>query len=101
MLQVVLDFLALHLCQWHYGHGRDLTCIIREYHTGIIGNKGSLLMTGEHEHTVMRLHLEGEKAEQLIPAIDTKPPGGASTTFWTASGKASSRRTRSVRPGTR
>jgi len=54
----------------------DSTCIIREHHTGIIGTKGSLLMTGEHEHTVMRLHLEGEKEEQLIPAIDSKRPGG-------------------------
>ena len=54
----------------------DSTCIIREHHTGIIGSKGSLLMTGEHEHTVMRLHLEGEQEEQLIPAVDTKRPGG-------------------------
>jgi len=54
----------------------DSTCVIREHHTGIIGSKGSLLMTGEHEHTVMRLHLEGEKEEQLIPAIDTKRSGG-------------------------
>ena len=54
----------------------DSTCIIREHHTGVIGTKGSLLMTGEHEHTVMRLHLEGETAEQCIPAIDTKRPGG-------------------------
>lgn len=54
----------------------DSTCIIREHHTGIIGSKGSLLMTGEHEHTVMRLHLEGEKEEQLIPAIDSKRAGG-------------------------
>lgn len=54
----------------------DSTCVIREHHTGIIGTKGSLLMTGEHEQTVMRLHLEGEKEERLIPAIDTKRPGG-------------------------
>jgi predicted dehydrogenase len=54
----------------------DSTCIIREHHTGIIGTKGSLLMTGECEHTVMRLHLEGEKEEQLIPAVDTKRHGG-------------------------
>jgi predicted dehydrogenase len=54
----------------------DSTCIIREHHTGIIGSKGSLLMTGEHEETVMRLHLEGQKEAQLIPAIDSKRPGG-------------------------
>ena len=54
----------------------DSTCIIREHHTGIIGSKGSLLMTGENEQTVMRLHLEGEKEEQRIPAIDAKRPGG-------------------------
>ena len=54
----------------------DSTCILREHHTGIIGTKGSLLMSGEHEQTVLRLHLEGESEEQLIPAIDTKRPGG-------------------------
>lgn len=54
----------------------DSTCVIREHHTGIIGSKGSLLMTGENEQTVMRLHLEGEKEEQLVPTIDSKRPGG-------------------------
>jgi predicted dehydrogenase len=54
----------------------DSTCCIREHHTGIIGSKGSLLMSGEHEKTVMRLHLEGEQEERLIPAIDSKRPGG-------------------------
>ena len=54
----------------------DSTCVIREHHTGIIGSKGSLLMTGEHEQTVLRLHLEGERAPELIPAMDTKRPGG-------------------------
>ena len=54
----------------------DSTCIIREHHTGLIGSKGSLLMTGEHEQTIMRLHLEGEKEEQLLPAVDSKRPGG-------------------------
>lgn len=59
----------------------DSTCCIREHHTGIIGSKGSLLMTGEHEHTVMRLHLEGEAEEQLIPAVDSKRPGGGTDHF--------------------
>lgn len=59
----------------------DSTCCIREHHTGIIGSKGSLLMTGEHEHTIMRLHMEGEDEEQLIPAIDSKRPGGGTDHF--------------------
>jgi predicted dehydrogenase len=54
----------------------DSTCCIREHHTGVIGAKGSVLMSGEHEQTVMRLHLEGEQEERLIPAIDSKRPGG-------------------------
>lgn len=54
----------------------DSTCILREHHTGIIGTKGSLLMSGEHDQTVLRLHLEGEPKEQLIPAIDSKRPSG-------------------------
>ena len=54
----------------------DSTCIIREHHTGLIGTKGSLLMSGEHAQTVLRLHLEGEPEERPIPAIDTKRPGG-------------------------
>jgi predicted dehydrogenase len=59
----------------------DSTCCIREHHTGIIGSKGSLLMTGEHEQTVMRLHLEGEKEERLLPAVDSKRPGGGMDHF--------------------
>lgn len=53
----------------------DSTCVLREHHTGIIGSKGSLLMTGEHDQTVMRLHLEGEKEEHLIPVIDSTRHG--------------------------
>lgn len=59
----------------------DSTCRIREHHTGIIGSKGSLLMSGEHEQTLMRLHLEGEPEEKLIPAIDSKRPGGGMDHF--------------------
>jgi len=59
----------------------DSTCCIREHQTGIIGAKGSLLMSGEHDQTVMRLHLEGEKEERLIPAIDSKRPGGGMDHF--------------------
>jgi predicted dehydrogenase len=59
----------------------DSTCCIREHQTGIIGTKGSLLMSGEHDQTVMRLHLEREKEERLIPAIDSKRPGGGMDHF--------------------
>lgn len=59
----------------------DSTCILREHHTGIIGSKGSILMSGEHEQTVLRLHLEGEREEQIIPAIDSKRPCGGMDHF--------------------
>lgn len=60
----------------------DSTCILREHHTGIVGSKGSLLMSGEHAQTVLRLHLEGERAERQLPAVDTKRPGGGLDHFF-------------------
>lgn len=60
----------------------DSTCILREHHTGVVGANGSLLMSGEHGQTVLRLHLENERAERLISAVDSKRPGGGLDHFF-------------------
>ncbi|MEZ4664804.1 MAG: hypothetical protein R2911_45320 [Caldilineaceae bacterium] len=45
-------------------------------------NLGSLLMSGEHAQTALRLHLENERDERLIPAVDSKRPGGGLDHFF-------------------
>ena len=54
----------------------DSVCCIRDHYTQLIGSKASLVMSGEHEQTVLRFHREGESAPEMIPARDSKRPGG-------------------------
>jgi predicted dehydrogenase len=59
----------------------DSVCCIRDHYTQIIGSKASLVMSGEHEETVLRFHREGEKTAQILPAVDTKRRGGGTDHF--------------------
>jgi predicted dehydrogenase len=59
----------------------DSVCCIRDHYTQIIGTKASLVMSGEHEETVLRFHREGERAPEIIPARDTKRRGGGTDHF--------------------
>jgi predicted dehydrogenase len=54
----------------------DSVCGIRDHYTQIIGTEGSLIMSGEHEETVLRFHREGEREPEIIPVWDTKYHGG-------------------------
>jgi predicted dehydrogenase len=60
----------------------DAVCAIRDHYTRIVGSKASLVMTGEDEQTVCRLHREGEAAPQLLPIRDAKRPGGGIDHFF-------------------
>jgi hypothetical protein len=79
----------------------DSVCCIRDHYTQLIGTKGSVIMSGEHDETVLRFHREGQQDEELIPARDSKRPGGGSIIFWNVSGKVNSLRIRFAVPGTR
>jgi predicted dehydrogenase len=54
----------------------DSVCCIRDHYTQIIGTAASLVMSGEHDQTVLRFHREGERDAETIPARDSKRPGG-------------------------
>jgi len=54
----------------------DSVCCIRDHYTQIVGTEASLVMSGEHDQTVLRFHREGEKEAKVIPARDSKRPGG-------------------------
>jgi predicted dehydrogenase len=54
----------------------DSVCCIRDHYTQIIGTSASLVMSGEHELTILRFHREGEPEARAIPARDSKRPGG-------------------------
>jgi len=54
----------------------DSVCCIRDHFTQIIGTQASLVMSGEHDQTVLRFHREGEREPVVIPARDSKRPGG-------------------------
>jgi predicted dehydrogenase len=58
------------------GQVGDSVCCIRSHYTLIVGSKASLVMTGEHDETVLCLHREGNRAAEIIPARDSKRPGG-------------------------
>jgi len=60
----------------------DSVCCIRDHYTRVIGSRASLVMTGEHEETVLRLHREGAKDSERIPAQDTKREGGGLDHFF-------------------
>jgi predicted dehydrogenase len=59
----------------------DSVCCIRDHYTQIIGTKASLILAGEHEETELRLHREGERQPEIIPARDTKRRGGGTDHF--------------------
>jgi len=59
----------------------DSVCCIRDHYTQIIGTKASLVLTGEHEETVLRYHREGRRQPEIIPARDTKRHGGGTDHF--------------------
>jgi predicted dehydrogenase len=59
----------------------DSVCCIRDHYTQIIGTKASLVLRGEHDETVLRLHREGEQQPESIPARDSKRPGGGTDHF--------------------
>jgi predicted dehydrogenase len=54
----------------------DSVCCIRDHYTQVVGTQASLVMSGEHDQTVLRLHREGQPREEVIPARDSKRPGG-------------------------
>ena len=54
----------------------DSVCCIRNHYTQIIGSAASLVMTGEHDETVLCFHREGDREAETIPARDTKRRGG-------------------------
>jgi len=56
-------------------------CCIRDHYTQIIGSEASLVMSGEHDETVLRFHREGEWEAETIPARDTKRRGGGMDHF--------------------
>ncbi len=60
----------------------DSACGIRDHYTRIIGSKASLVMTGENEKTVFRLHREGAEGPELLPFRDAKRPGGGIDHFF-------------------
>jgi predicted dehydrogenase len=60
----------------------DSVCCIRDHYTRLVGSRASLVMTGEHEETVLRLHREGAKAAERITARDTKRDGGGLDHFF-------------------
>ena len=55
---------------------RTKVCCIRNHYTQIIGSAASLVMTGEHDETVLVFHREGDREAEILPARDTKRPGG-------------------------
>ena len=59
----------------------DSVCCIRNHYTLIIGTKASLVMTGEHDATVLCFHREGNREAEIIPARDTKRRGGGMDHF--------------------
>jgi predicted dehydrogenase len=59
----------------------DSVCCIRNHYTQIIGSAASLVMTGEHDETVFCFHREGERDPEIIPARDSKRPGGGMDHF--------------------
>jgi predicted dehydrogenase len=54
----------------------DSVCCVRNHYTLIIGSAASLVMTGEHDQTVLVYHREGERQAEVLPARDSKRPGG-------------------------
>jgi predicted dehydrogenase len=54
----------------------DSVCCIRDHYTMVIGSRASLVMAGEKDATVLRLHREGLSSPEIIPARDEKRPGG-------------------------
>jgi predicted dehydrogenase len=54
----------------------DSVCCIRNHYTQIIGSAASLVMTGEHDETVLCFHREGSREAEILTARDTKRPGG-------------------------
>jgi predicted dehydrogenase len=63
------------------GQVGDSVCCIRDHYTQIIGTKASLVMSGEHEETMLRFHREGERSPEIISARDTKRRGGGMDHF--------------------
>lgn len=59
----------------------DSVCCIRDHYTQIIGTEASLVMSGEHDRTELRFHREAEQEPELIPARDSKRPGGGTDHF--------------------
>ncbi len=60
----------------------ESVCGIRDHYTRVIGAKASLVMTGENEQTVFRLHREGAEKPELLPFQDSKRPGGGIDHFF-------------------
>jgi UDP-N-acetylglucosamine 3-dehydrogenase len=59
----------------------DSVCCIRDHYTQIIGSEASLVMSGEHDETVLRFHREGEWEAETLPARDAKRRGGGMDHF--------------------
>jgi predicted dehydrogenase len=77
----------------------DSVCCIRDHYTQIIGSRASLVLTGEKDQTVLRLHREGAAEAECIPARDEKEPGGGIDHFieCLAAGRQSANSLRSAR----
>lgn len=59
----------------------DSVCCIRDHYTQVIGSKASLVMTGEGGETALRLHREGSRTPEILPACDRKRAGGGIDEF--------------------
>lgn len=57
----------------------DSVSTLREHHTGIIGTKGSAVLTGLGKEAVLKIKAEGTDQEdepEVIPVVDRKTKGG-------------------------
>lgn len=64
------------------GFVEDSVCALREHYTRVIGEKGSLVLTGEHESTRFRLKREGSETEERLQIQDRKRKGNGLDHFF-------------------
>jgi myo-inositol 2-dehydrogenase/D-chiro-inositol 1-dehydrogenase len=81
------------------GHVMDSVCGIRDHYTLIVGERGSAVLTGEREHTLLRFRAEGAAVDEIVPARDVKDHGMAFDEFFACirDGKTSANSLREAR----
>jgi predicted dehydrogenase len=59
----------------------DSVAKMRDHFTAFIGTKGGIALHGERERTLLKLQLEGEQKEEILPVSNQKNPPGALVHF--------------------